>query len=125
MDSDRSTERLVLTDVVVLMSRPELEAQAEGREQLELLGELERPVGALWPVALPAFKAVPVVVAAHVAVVVHHVENVVLHALGRLWHLVVRTVDVQVVIDCHLHCVVTPEEPDEVNKGPTFNLMNQ
>lgn len=103
----------VLTDVVVLVSGPKLEAQAEGREQLELLGELERSVGALRSVALPAFEALPVVVAGRVAVVIHHVQHVVLHALGGTRHLVVRTVDVQVVVDRHLHRVLAPKEPEE------------
>lgn len=89
-----STCNVVLTDVVVLVTRSELKAQAEGREQLELLRELERPVGALGPVTLPAFKALPVMVAARVPVVVHHVQDVMLHALRWLRPLVVRTVDV-------------------------------
>lgn len=103
----------MLTDVVVLVSRPELKAQAEGREQLELLRELEGAIGALWSVTLPAFEAPPAVVAGGVAVVVHHVQHIVLHALGGLWPLVVWTVDVQVVIDRHLHRVLAPREPAE------------
>lgn len=98
-------------DVVVLVSRPELEAQAEGREELELLGELERSVGALRPVALPAFEAFAPVVAGGVAVVVHHVQDVVLHALCRQRHLVVGAVDVQVVVDGHLHRVLATHKP--------------
>lgn len=105
------------------MSWPELEAQAEGREQLELLGELERTVGALRSVALPAFEALPVVVAARVAVVVHHVQHVVLHALGRLRHVVVRTVDVQVVVDSHLHGVVTLEKPKKKDRRVLLNQV--
>lgn len=95
------------------MSWPEFEAQAEGCEQLELLWELERAAGALRPVALPALEALPVVVAAGVAIIVHHVQHVVFHALGWFWDLVVRTVDVQVVIDGHLHSVVAMEKPVE------------
>lgn len=100
------------------MSRSELEAQAEGCEQLELLREFERPVGALGPVTLPAFEALPVMVAGRVPVVVDHVQDVVLHALRWLWPLVVRTVDVQVVVDRHLHRVVTSKEPEEDKHSP-------
>lgn len=84
----------LLTDVVVLVSRAELEAQREGCKELELLGELERPTGAQWPITLPALEAPDEVVAGDVAVVADHVEDVALHTLGWEWRLVVRTVDV-------------------------------
>lgn len=129
-----STLHVVLTDVVVLVSWPELEAQAEGGEQLELLGELERPVGALRAVTLPALESLPAVVAGGVAVVVHHVQHVLLHALVRLRPLVVRTVDVQVVVDGHLHRVLAPKEPEEgggrsdvipclIDRSPIYRFM--
>lgn len=103
----------VLTDVVVLMARPKLKTKAEGREELELLRELERAIGALRPVALPAFEAPPPVVASGIAVVVYHVQHVVLHELTRLRLHIVRTVDIQVVVDSHLHSVLPQEEPEK------------
>lgn len=102
---------LLLTDVVVLSARSELKAKREGGEELELLGELERSVGALGPVALPALEALHAVVAGGVAVVVDHEEDVALHALQGERVLVVGAVDVQVVVDGHLHGVLPMEKP--------------
>lgn len=101
-----------LTDVVVLVAGSELEAQREGGEELELLGELEGPIGGVGAVALPALEATLPVVAGRVALVVDHVEDVPLHPL-RQRLLVVRAVDVQVVVDAHLHRVVPAVEPAE------------
>ena len=96
----------LLTDVVVLVARAELEAQREGREELELLGELERAPGRRGPVALPALEAALPVVAGGVAFAVDHVQHLVLHALGRRQRCsVVRAVNVQVVVDAHLYGV--------------------
>ena len=101
----------VLTDVVVFSAGAELEAQGEGGEELELLGELERPVGGEWPVALPAFEALGGVVAGAVAVVVDHVEDVALGSVVRHRPHVVRAVHVQVVVDAHVDVVVPAVEP--------------
>lgn len=102
----------VLTDVVVLSAGAELEAQREGSEELELLGELERAIGRQRPVALPPLEAFGRVVARAVAVVVDHVEDVALGALVRHRARVVRTVDVQVVVDADVDVVVAPVKPD-------------
>lgn len=107
----------LLTDVVVLVSWAELEAQREGCKELELLRELEWPTGAQWPIALPAFEASDEMIAGDVAVIANHVEDVALHALGWERRLVVRTVDVQVVIDGDLHCVLAMYESGERNKN--------
>lgn len=93
------------------MSRSELKAEAEGSEQLELLRELEWTSGTLWTVAFPAFEAPPPVVAACVAIIVYHVQHVVLHELSRLCLLIIWTVDVQVIVDGHFHRVLSTEEP--------------
>lgn len=123
------TDVVLLTDVVVLVTRSKLEAEAEGGEELELLGELEGAVGALRPVALPAFEAPPPVVAGGVAVVVHHVQHVVLHELARLRLLVVRTVDIQIVVDGHLHGVLAQKEPgrrsDVISCWLTFRMTEE
>lgn len=113
----------LLTDVVVLVSWAELEAQGKGCKELKLLGELEWPTGAQWPIALPAFEASDEVVAGDVAVVANHVEDVALHTLGREWRLVVWTVDVQVVVDGHLHRVLTMYESGK-NTQTTKNKHN-
>lgn len=100
-----------LTDVVVLSARSELEAQGEGGEELELLRELERSVGRVRPVALPAFEALGGVVARAVAIVVDHVEDVALGPLQGHRVLVVRAVDIQVVVYAHVDVVVPTMEP--------------
>lgn len=102
--------RRILTDVVVFVAWAKLKAQREGCEQLELLWELKGPVRTHWAVAFPALKAFHVVVAGGVAIIIDHVKDVAFHALLRKMVLVVRTVDVQVVVDGHLHSVLTMQE---------------
>lgn len=114
--------RIELTDVVVLMSRAELEAQREGCEELKLLGELEWPDGTQGPVTLPALEASDEVIAGDVAIVANHVEDVTLHALCWERSLVVWTVDVKVVVDGYLHCVLAMYEPE--GKGKTIYELN-
>lgn len=63
------------------------------------------------PVALPALEALGGVVARAVAIVVDHVEDVALGALLRYRVFIVRTVDVQVVVDAHVDVVVPAMEP--------------
>lgn len=101
----------VLTDVVVLVSRPELEAQGEGREELELLGEAQGSVGTAGAVALPALEASHPVLAGGVALMVDHEQDVALHAAVGRRSLVIGTVDVQVVVDVHRHPVFSMPEP--------------
>ena len=105
-----------VTDEVVLVSWEELKAQGEGREELKRLRELKRPVGAQGPVALPALEALDKVVAGDVAVVANHVKDIALHALRWQWYLVVRAVDVEVVVDCYLHCVLSMYEPADKHR---------
>lgn len=100
-----------LTDVVVLVSRPELEAQGEGREELELLGEAQGSVRTAGAVALPALEASHPVLAGGVALVVDHEQDVALHAAVGWRPLVIGTVDVQVVVDVHRHPVLSMPEP--------------
>lgn len=110
----------ILTYIVVFSAWSELEAQWKWGEELKLLRELERPVGRVGPIALPAFEPRRRVVTGAVAVVVDHVQHV---ALGPfLWHgvHVVGTVDVQVVVDAHVKVVVTSIK--SVNKGHTFKI---
>lgn len=65
------------------------------------------------PIALPTFEPLGSVVACAVAIVVHHVEDVALRPL--LWHrvLVMRTVDIQVVVNAHVNVVVPTVEPGD------------
>ncbi len=102
---------LILTDVVILSARPELEAQRERCEELELLGELERAVGRVRPVALPALEAFGRVVTRAVAVVVDHVEHIALGSLLRDRVLIVRTVHIQVVIYTDVDVIVSTVKP--------------
>lgn len=98
------------------MSRSELEAQGEGSEELELLGEAQGPVGTSGAVALPAFEATHPVLAGSVALVVDHEQDVALHAAVGRRPLVVRTVDVQIVVDVHCHSVLSMPEPERYKK---------
>lgn len=93
-------------DIIILSSWAEFEAEGEGGEELELLGELERPVGGQGPVALPALEPFGGVVAGAIAVVVHHVEDVALRPVVRHRADVVRAVDVKVVVDAHVDVVI-------------------
>lgn len=95
------------------MSGSELEAEREWREELELLGEAQRAFCVLRPVALPAFETPHAVFTAGVAFVVHHEEDVALHPAGRLRLLVVRTEDIQIVVDVHGDGVIPVPEPRE------------
>ena len=99
-----------LTDVVILLANVELVAQREGAVALELLGELDGRVRGMRPVALPPLEA-QLRVTIPVAAVTDHVEDVLLsgahHALAVV---VMRAVDVQVVVDVHLHRVSLPTQ---------------
>lgn len=110
---------VTLTDVVVALSLAELLAQRERCEALELLRELLRSVGGERSGALPAQLIERVRLADLVVLQVHHVEDVALCLLGRdLTALVVRTDDVQVVIDVHVHSVfVTDKAGEERERG--------
>ncbi len=83
----------------------ELVAQREGAVALELLRELDGRVGGVGPVALPPLEA-QLGIAGPVTTVADHVEDILLasahHALAVV---VMRAVDVQVVVDVHLHRV--------------------
>lgn len=63
------------------------------------------------PVTLPPLEPFGRVVAGTVAVKVHHVEDVALRLVFWDRVLVVRTEDVQVVVDADVDVVVTPLEP--------------
>lgn len=93
------------------MSRPELKAQGEGGEELELLREAQGSVRTAGTVALPALEATHPVLAGSVALVVDHKQDVALHAPVGRRTLVVRTVDVQIVINVHCHPVLSVPEP--------------
>lgn len=99
------------TDVVVLVPGPELEAQREGSEELELLREAQGPVWTSGTVAFPAFEATHPVLARSVALVVDHEQDVALHAAVGRKALVERTVNVQIVVDVHRHPVFSMPEP--------------
>lgn len=101
----------VLTDVEVFPAWSEFESQRKGCEELELLRELERPIGRVGPVALPPLEPFGRVVAGAVAVEVHHVQDVALRPVFRDGVLVVRAENVQVVVDADVDVVVAPLEP--------------
>lgn len=122
---DSHFKSCILTDVVVLVSGAELEAKREGGEELEFLGESERPVWTLRPVALPALKAPHPVLTAQIAVVVDHEEDVALHAAVGLRALVVRAINVQIVIDVDRHGVFSMPKPGNTqNTDLNLNLLS-
>lgn len=84
---------------------------------MDLLREADGPEGRLGLVALPAFEGPGGLVAAAVALPVHHEERERLCPAGGHSPLVVRAVDVQVVIDGHLDGVVVPQEPARQGGG--------
>lgn len=100
-----------LTDVVVLVSGTELEAEWEWCKELEFFWEAERPVWVLRPVTFPAFKPPHAVFTGGVAVMVNHKEDIALHPARRLRLLVVRTVHVQIVIDVYGYRVLSMPKP--------------
>lgn len=101
----------ILTDVIILMSRPELKAKREGGEELKLLRETQGSIGTLGPIALPALEAPHAVLTGQVTIMVDHEEDVALHATVRLRALVIRTVHVQVIVDAHSHRIFALPEP--------------
>lgn len=104
-----------LTDVVILVANVELVAQREGAVALELLRELDGCVGSVRPVALPPLEA-HLGITVPVATVTDHVEDVLLsgahHALAVI---VMGTVDVQVIVDIHLHGEPLPAQTGQTN----------
>lgn len=98
-----------LTNVVVIFSHEELVAEGEGTVALELLRELDGRVWRVRPVALPALEAQLWVTVA-VAEVSDHVEHILLAGAAPLAVVVVWAVDVQVVVDIHLHRVALSTE---------------
>lgn len=115
-DTVLATVLTSLTDVVVLLSNVELIAQRERAVALELLGKLDGRMGGMRSVTLPSFEA-QLGVAGPVTTVTDHVEDVLLagahHALAVV---VMGAVDVQVVINVHLHCVSLPTQTEQRNK---------
>lgn len=98
-------------DVVVAMSLFELLAQGERRKPLELLRELFWAMEGEGLVALPAQLVAGAGLAVGVLLVLHQVEGVALHGVrGHIAVLVVRTDDVQVVVEADLNRVLIPEE---------------
>lgn len=99
-----------LTDVVVLLSNVELVAQRESAVALELLRELDGRVGGMRAVTLPSLEA-QLGVAGPVTTVADHVEDILLTGAHHTLAVVVMgAVDVQIVINVHLHCVSLPTQ---------------
>lgn len=99
----------MLTNIVVTLSLAELLAQSEGSEALELLRELLWSVRSERSGTLPAQLVEGLRLAVLIVLQLHHIEHVPLGLLG--WDLapcVVRTDDVQVVIDADIHGVIIP-----------------
>lgn len=89
----------------------ELIAEGEGAVSLEFLWEFDWCMGGMGAVTLPAFEA-QLWVTGTVTSITDHVEDVLLgHA--PLTAVVVRTVDVQIVVHIHLHCVALFTKSDD------------
>lgn len=96
-------------DIIIVLPGGELEAQREGGVPLDLLGESDWPLGCVGAVTFPAFEGLGGLIAAFVALTFHHVEEEALGVLGGDPAVVVRTVDVQVVVDLHPHRIILQE----------------
>lgn len=98
--------------VVVVASWKELEAQREGREALDFLREPDGSQGVVGFVALPALHRPFCLLAALKLALGHQVQSQRLRGGGRrVAGGVVRTQDVQVVVEVHLDGVVVTREP--------------
>lgn len=64
----------------------------------------------MWPVAFPAFKALGGVVTCAVAIIVDHVEDIAFRPFFRHRVFIVRTVDIQVVVNAHIDVIVSTME---------------
>lgn len=112
------TQKSILTDVIVAFSLTKLLPKREGSKALELFRELLRSVRCKRVVALPAHLVIWLELAGIVVFTLHHVEHVALRVHQRHLALrVMRTDDVQVVVELHLHCVVVLFEPAEMRQG--------
>lgn len=89
----------------------ELVAEREGAVALELFREFDWCVRGVGTVTLPAFEA-QLRVTRPVTTITDHVEHVLL-CDASLAAVVVRTVDIQVVIDIHLDCVALLTKSDD------------
>lgn len=107
-------QNTILTDVIILMPNVELIAEREGAVALKLFRELDRCMRGMGAVALPAFEA-QLRVTRTVTTITDHVEHVLLSDTS-LAAVVVRTVDIQIVIDIHLHSVALLTKSDDTEK---------
>lgn len=92
----------------------ELVAKREGAVALELFREFDWCVRGVGTVTLPAFEA-QLRVTRPVTTITDHVEHVLL-CDASLAAVVVRTVDIQIVIDIHLHHVALLTKSDDTKK---------
>ncbi len=92
----------------------ELVAEREGAVALELFREFNWCVRGVGTVTLPAFEA-QLRVTRTVTTITDHVEHVLLGD-ASLAAVVVRTVDIQIVIDIHLHRVALLTKSDDTKK---------
>ncbi len=92
----------------------ELVAEREGAVALELFREFDWCVRGVGTVTLPAFEA-QLRVTRTVTTITDHVEHVLLGD-ASLAAVVVRTVDIQIVIDIHLHRVALLTKSDDTKK---------
>lgn len=100
----------------------ELIAEREGAVALELFREFDWCMWGVGTVTLPAFEA-QLRVTRTVTTITDHVKYVLLgHA--SLAAVVVRTVDIQIVIDIHLHRVALLTKSDDTEKHTYTIIVN-
>lgn len=104
-------QNTILTDIIILVPNVELIAEREGAVALKLFRELDWCMRGVRAVTLPAFEA-QLRVTRTVTTITDHVEHVLLSDTS-LAAVVVRTVDIQIVIDIHLHSVALLTKSDD------------
>lgn len=58
------------------------------------------------------------------AIVIDHIEYITLHSICWEWNLVMGAVNIQVVIDTHIHRVVTMMEPIGNNSNVRYVIIS-
>lgn len=113
----------ILTDIIILLANVKLVAEREGAVALELLREFDGCVRGVRTVTLPSLEA-QLRVTGPVTAITDHVEHILLRD-PPLTAVVVRTVDVQIVIDVHLQRVAlfTKSDDTEKHKNIPFLLL--
>lgn len=93
------------------MSRTKLKPQREWRKQLEFFRKLQWSIRGIWTIAFPSFEPLLPMVTGGMAIIIYHIKYVTLHPVCWERNFIMGAVNIQVIIDAHIHSVVTMMEP--------------